>query len=207
MSEEEIKASGWDSITETFERIYPDQKDPLHFGTLIKWRLGGSDPLDGISIYDAGEYYHFVTYGLSELYEKECEDKEYSGYGFEFTLKLKKNPGIDDNELKCVAGILQTLARMTFENGEIFRTYEYIYTGQETGMDSKGISKITGFITIPDKQAGVIDTPNGQVEFVQLVGMTDKELKMLLNKKRSDVQELSEKLQIELTDYSRDHLI
>ena len=37
--------------------------------------------------------------------------------------------------------------------------------------------------------------------------MTDKELKMLLNKKRSDVQELSEKLQIELTDYSRDHLI
>ena len=74
-------------------------------------------------------------------------------------------------------------------------------------MDSKGISKITGFITIPDKPAGVIDTPNGQVEFVQLVGMTDKELKMLLNNKRSDVQELSEKLQIELTDYSRDHLI
>ena len=169
MSEEEIKASGWDSITETFERIYPDQKDPLHFGTLIKWRLGGSDPLDGISIYDAGEYYHFVTYGLSELYEKECEDKEYSGYGFEFTLKLKKNPGIDDNELKCVAGILQTLARMTFENGEIFRTYEYSYTGQETGMDSKGISKITGFITIPDKQAGVIDTPNGQVELFSLL--------------------------------------
>ncbi|CAH0435449.1 MULTISPECIES: suppressor of fused domain protein [Clostridium] len=50
----------------------------------------GIRPLDGISIYDAGEYYHFVTYGLSELYEKECEDKEYSGYGFEFTLKLKK---------------------------------------------------------------------------------------------------------------------
>lgn len=129
----------------------------------------GIRPLDGISIYDAGEYYHFVTYGLSELYEKECEDKEYSGYGFEFTLKLKKNPGIDDNELKCVAGILQTLARMTFENGEIFRTYEYIYTGQETGMDSKGISKITGFITIPDKQAGVIDTPNGQVELFSLL--------------------------------------
>ena len=42
MSEEEIKASGWDSITENFERIYTDQQDPLHFGTLIKWRLGGS---------------------------------------------------------------------------------------------------------------------------------------------------------------------
>ena len=58
---------------------------------------------------------------------------------------------------------------MTFENGEIFRKYEYIYTGQETGMDSKGISKITGFITIPDKQAGVIDTPNGQVELFSLL--------------------------------------
>ena len=38
---------------------------------IVYWELGGNEPLNGISVYDAGDYYHFVTYGLSELYEKE----------------------------------------------------------------------------------------------------------------------------------------
>ena len=83
---EEINTDGWDAITETFNRLYPDQKNPLHYAAIIKWRFGGNDPLDGISIYDGGDYWHFVTYGLSELHEKVSENTEYSGYGMEFTL-------------------------------------------------------------------------------------------------------------------------
>ena len=60
------------------------------------------------------------------------------------------------------------MARYVFEGNAYFKPLEYIYTGQETGMDSKGISKITGFITIPH-EAGIIDTPNGKFEFVQLI--------------------------------------
>ena len=73
---EEIRADGWDAITEAFEKVYPTQKDPKHYGTLISWRLGGDSPLQGISIYEGEDYWHFVTYGLSELYEKESENKE-----------------------------------------------------------------------------------------------------------------------------------
>ena len=51
----EPSAMGWDAITAEFERIYPDQTNPKHYGTLIKWALGGKDPLDGISIYDGGD--------------------------------------------------------------------------------------------------------------------------------------------------------
>ena len=90
MKKEYIETSGWDAITRAFEKLYPEQTDPLHYAPMISWRLGGEDPLDGISIYDGGDYYHFVTYGLSELYDKESEDFDYSGYGFELTLKLKK---------------------------------------------------------------------------------------------------------------------
>ena len=32
-----------------------------------------------------------VTYGMSELYEKESENQEISGFGMEFTFKLKKD--------------------------------------------------------------------------------------------------------------------
>ncbi|WP_028777100.1 suppressor of fused domain protein [Shimazuella kribbensis] len=196
---------GWDCITEVFSKKYPDQENPLHFGTLRKWRLGGNDPLDGISIYDGGDYYHFVTYGLSELHEKESEDLEYSGYGFELTVKLKKSPKVDEQELKGMAGVLQSLTRYVFEGNVIFQPYEYIYTGQESGMDTEGTSNITGFITIPD-EAGVIHTPNGKVEFVQLIGMTDRELKALVNKEYT-VKELLDKLSHDITDYNRKELI
>ena len=67
-------APGWEAIDAEFNRIYPDQPNPLHYGTVIKCMLGGPDPLDGISVYDAGEFWHFVSYGLSELYTKESED-------------------------------------------------------------------------------------------------------------------------------------
>ena len=76
MNNEEVVMDGWNAITEAFEAIYPGQDKPKHYGVLIPWSLGGNDPLDGISIYDAGDYWHFVTYGLSELYEKESEHKE-----------------------------------------------------------------------------------------------------------------------------------
>ena len=71
--------------------IYINQKEPKHYGTLISWRLGGNDPLDDISVYDGGDYWHFVTFGLSELYEKETDNADISGYGMEFTFKLKKD--------------------------------------------------------------------------------------------------------------------
>ena len=59
-----INASGWDAIDEEAKRIYPGQDNPKHYEPLIKWCFGGSDPLDGISVYDGGDYWHFVTYGL-----------------------------------------------------------------------------------------------------------------------------------------------
>ncbi|MCD7936389.1 MAG: suppressor of fused domain protein [Tannerellaceae bacterium] len=196
---------GWDYITDTFEKIYPKQTEPLHYGSLISWQLGGDDPLEGISVYDGGDFWHFVTYGFSELYEKESENKEYSGYGFELTVKLKKSQAINEEELNCMAGVLQALARYVFENGVPFLPYEYIYTGQEHGMDRQGKSKITGFGTMPDP-AGTIQTPNGKIQFIQLVGLTDKELKAIYNKKVS-VEEILKKLNTTLTDYDRQDII
>lgn len=203
VKETTTKANGWDAITEIFEEIYPGQTDPKHYGTLISWQLGGNDPLEGISIYDAGDYWHFVTYGLSEIDEKESSNKDISGYGMEFTLKLKKdNYENEEAEIKGICGIFQTIARMTFTQGEIFRVYEYLYTGQKTGMDVKMKSNITGFITIPDPEAGIINTKNGKVEFVEFIGVTDAELVAIMNKQLT-VKELYKKLGSDITDYNR----
>ena len=175
---------GWDSIEEELKKIYLNQ-EPLHYGTLIRYSLGGNDPLDGISVYDAGNFYHFITFGFSEIYEKETENKEISGFGFELTFKLKKNPNINENELKNFAGVLQTLARYVFNSKQIFKPYEYIATGQTEGMDSQQKSKIVGFVTIEDPQLKTINTPNGRVQFVELIGATNEELKLIMNKEKT----------------------
>lgn len=197
---------GWDAITKECERVYPNQKNPKQYGTLINWELGGNDPLDGISIYDGGNYWHFVTYGLSELYEKESDNREISGYGMEFTFKLKKdNYENEETEIKGICGILQTIARITFTKGEKFSAYEYLYTGQTQGIDTKMLSNITGFITIPDRELKTIETPNGKVQFIEFIGVTNNELLALKNKE-IDVKELYQKLNSDITDYNRNSI-
>lgn len=204
---EEINALGWDAITELCDKVYPNQKNPKHYGTLISWQLGGNDPLQGISVYDGGDYWHFITYGLSELYEKKSDIKDISGYGMEFTLKLKKDKyENEEDEIKCVCGILQSIARITFTKGELFNIYESLYTGQTEGIDCNRKSNITGFITVPDNKFHEINTPNGKVFFVEFVGVTDNELKAIQNK-QIRVKELYERIGSDITNYNRESVI
>lgn len=199
----EAASPGWDAIIRECERAYPGQKDPRHYATLIKWSLGGDDPLDGISIYDGGPFWHFVTFGLSELYQKESEDPEVSGYGMELTLRLKKGRYADEEaELLCVCGILQQVARITFTSGELFLPFEYLYTGQKEGVDARRQSAITGFITAPDPCLQPLDTPNGRLIFVELAGVTDSELRAVQDG-RISVRDLYRKLPGGVTDYGR----
>ena len=205
--DEEVVMDGWHAIDEVFAKVYPGQDEPKHYGVLIPWRLGGNDPLDGISIYDGGDYWHFVTFGLSELYEKETDDMEYSGYGMEFTMKVKKDfYGDEEEELRGICGILQSIARITFQSGEIFDVNEYLYTGQTDGMDVGQESELTGFITVLDTDAGEIQTPNGKVVFVEFIGATDAEL-IAIREKKMTVKELYEKMGTDVTDYKRESLV
>ena len=206
-TEKEVAAPGWDAITKLCDKVYPNQENPKHYGTLISWALGGKDPLEGISIYDGGDYWHFITYGLSELYEKISDEKEVSGYGMEFTFKLKKDAyENEENEIKCICGILQAIARITFTKGEVFNSFEYLYTGQTEGIDCNRKSNITGFITVPDDKFHEIDTPNGKVCFVEFIGATDTELRAIQNKQVT-VKELYAKIGSDITDYNRASVI
>lgn len=202
-------APGWEAITEAFERLYPDQPNPKHYGTVVKYMFGGSDPLDGISIYDAGDFWHFVTYGFSELYVKESDTPEYSGFGFELTFKLKKSDGDDEDDIRGVCSNLQTLARYVFKSGNVIAPVEYIYTRQKEGIDVQQASKLTGFITAEDDLLEMIETPHGRVVFVTLIGATDAELESIYQSETSKLRitELLSSLGNQVTDYERDSLI
>ena len=97
------------------------------------------------------------------------------------------------------------IARLTFTKGEIFLPLEYLYTGQTAGIDAKQKSNLTGFITVKDPTVNSIDTPNGHVDFVELIGMTDAELKTLST--HDSVEEIYHKLGSDITDYHRESIV
>ena len=37
-NKKEVQAAGWDAITNACEKVYPDQKEPKHYGTIISWK-------------------------------------------------------------------------------------------------------------------------------------------------------------------------
>lgn len=198
---------GMDAIDKEVEGVYPNESLYTNYVPMIRWELGGPDPLDRVTIYDGGDYYKYVTYGLTELYDKESKDQTKSGFGMEFTFKLKKDTYKDEEgELKNVVGVLQTLAKATIVDGEIFKPYEYIYTGQTKVMDTEQKSNIIGFIIVPDTEFQSLVTPYGRVDFLALIGITAEELQAIRNGKITE-KELYEKLGTDVTSYTRKSVI
>ncbi|MBQ7838981.1 MAG: suppressor of fused domain protein [Lachnospiraceae bacterium] len=196
------EAPGWDAISRAFEKRYPGQTRPAHFGTYASFKSKEAGPLDGISVYNGGEYLHFVTYGLSELYEKQNGNPGRSGYGFELTLKLKK-AGLENMvlEVRHMCSLLQMVSGITVNNGHQFFPGQYLAISQQKGYDVMGKSALTGFVTKED-ELGTIESPFGKVQLIQLVGITTAEMESLKNQQLTPVQ-LLEKLPDDLTDYAR----
>ena len=117
---EEPRSLGWDAIDNALRPIYGDT-EPLHWGTIVSWEMGGPDPIRGISAYRRYEpepHLHYVTFGFSELYEKESDNPAVSGWGFELTFRLAQDPQTDPPN--WVLSFLQNLGRYVFETGRVF---------------------------------------------------------------------------------------
>lgn len=175
---EEANTSGWDAIDQELSRIYGDQ-EPKHYGTILPYSLGGQDPLDGLSAYKSDTpvpHWHFVTYGFSELYEKESENAEYSGYGFELTFRLARSEE-EEEPPAWALNLLQNMGRYVFNSGNVFRSGDYLDANGPICLGADTLLTALAFTLDPELPA--IDTPNGRMEFIQMVGITGDELEAM----------------------------
>lgn len=171
-------ASGWDAIDAALEPIYGDT-EPLHVGNVVPWALGGPDPIHGISAYKneaPRPHWHFVTYGFTELWQKESTDPEMSGYGFELTFRLVRSEK-EDRPPNWALNFLQNLGRYVFETGNTFGTGHTLPLNGPISVGSPTFIHAASFAH--DPQLPPIDTPNGRVEFLQVVGLTMDELEAI----------------------------
>ena len=207
---------GIDAIENEVKRIHPLWENARYYTPKTAWESGGTEPLEQISIHKEEDYFHFITYGLTELHDKESKDQTKSGFGTELTLKLKrgeyKNQSEERKELLYIALLLQKFAKYIIQENSIVKPYEdtYLVKGsslrKSIGIDIAGTSNIVAFITVPDKDLQSLDTPYGRVDFIALIGITKKELQSLRNGKITE-KELYEKIGTDVTSYHRKSVI
>jgi hypothetical protein len=175
------EASGWHAIDEALRPLYGKRK-PFHWGTIISYALGGNDPLQGISAYKNDHttnapvpHWHYITYGFSELYDKESDDPAVSGWGFEMTFRLAC--GAEQEPPLWPLNLLQNFARYVFRTGNVFGAGHHLNLNSPIALEEE--TAIRAVLFTPDPQLPARDTPNGRLEFLQVVGITLDELTAL----------------------------
>jgi hypothetical protein len=174
-SDESGKTPGWDAIDAALRDKYGEQ-EPKHYAPPVPAAFGGSDRLSGISVFQHPEpapHWHFVTYGFSELFEKEWESQDVSGFGFELTFRLR-TAGFDEPPPTWALNFLQNLARYVFSSGNGFDSGHYMDLNGPIAVDAE--TKIRAIAFVRDPELGQIETTNGSVDFLQVIGITLDEL-------------------------------
>lgn len=169
---ERPSAPGWDAIDAQLHRWY-GPAEPWHVGYVPPAAF--SHNLQGCSAYAADSHWHYVTYGLSELYEPAPDDEPaYSGWGFELTLRVRR--GREREPPGWAFQMLNEMAKHVRGNLVLLEPGSRIdLRGPITGhpaLSDAPPSGLTAFAVTIDSQLGVVATPHGEVAFLQLVGIT-----------------------------------
>lgn len=182
---------GLEAIYSACKRSYPDQNNPLQVTALVKYWLGGPDPLDYISMYsNPGDpvkqippHWHYVSFGLSDLHgdgrvhdpQQQLQNSDgvpTSGFGFELTFRLQKDPK-EPTPPTWPAALMQALARYVFQSENILCCGDHVsWHAPLDGSDSR----IQHMLMAEDPQLGSINAPFGKVTFIQIVGVCLEEL-------------------------------
>ncbi len=165
---------GWDAISEAMRSVHGPQ-EPRHWGDVTA-RLLGPARIDGLSAYDAGDHWHFVTLGLSEIWEKETDDRAVSGLGFEYTMRVRRHSG--DEPPQWVIRLMSRLGETALA-GHPFPVGHTLDPGGPLTGDEP--SSLEAMCFIEDPTLPELQTPNGVVRFVQVVGITRSQLEAILN--------------------------
>jgi len=167
----ETSSHGWDAITAAFEAVYPGQTDPPHRAPEVARMHDLSEnaaAFDGVSAYDAGEFWHLVTYGLTELYGKESDDLVASGFGYELTFRI---PKLSPQPPLWAFEVLEAIGSRIWA-GMVLGPGHAIQTGP---LDGQPTTSETGIVLVPDPALPrALSTPNGSVEFLLMVGVPEE---------------------------------
>jgi suppressor of fused-like protein len=148
-----------------------------------RFRSGG--PLRQVAAHWLGDHWHLITYGMSEMDEKESDDPEVSGWGFELTFRVAEDP---DQVPYWAVDFLTNLAAYVWRTGHPFALGHHLDLRGPIRLDAD--TAITAAAIAADPVLGTLDGPFGSVEFLQVVGLSAAELELCRAWKTDGVLEL-----------------
>jgi hypothetical protein len=158
---------GLDALLDAVSVLAPDAA-PLHAKVGLGLPLGSA--LEGIAAYPADGHWLLVGYGLTELGEKESDEPDFSGSGFEFSMRLRPaSPAPPEWPFRVMAALAQQ-----YRDGASYELGDWIITPDALGGDPSMAGQ-TSLVIVPDAALPRFDTPNGAVHLFQLVALTAAE--------------------------------
>lgn len=180
---------GLETIGKLCGSLYADQPNPLQITALVKYWLGGPDPLDYITIYHhkatskAVAHWHYVSCGFSDLHgdgrvhDRAPSPDQPSGFGFELTFRLHGDCSSSSAATPAPptwpAELLQSLARYVFSSGNLLCAGDHI--SWHSALDNQE-SLIRHMILAPEPQLPAAKSALGTLRFLQIVGVTAEEV-------------------------------
>lgn len=199
-----VHAPGWTALDKVLGAVYPGQT-PHQYTSKHGYDLDSRSPLPAISVCEAGgpDHWHFVTYGLTELFEKSSKNAELSGFGYEVTLRLPRTAQ-EAQPPAWALSFLQAIGHYVLSGSGVLDSGHIIDLGGSLMPAHAGDTLLRGVVVLPDPTFGKVDTPFGSVLFLQLYGLTQDELTALsdwdMERKVGLVQEID---RLAITDPAR----
>jgi suppressor of fused len=164
--------AGRDAIREALSLAHPDEPC-FELATRLKRRDGGDDPLDGFTVFLVDRpvaHWLYVSYGFSDLDQKETDDLILSGYGFELCFRLARESGEESPPIWPIL-LMQKIARYVFESGEALAAGDTFELGRPLAEGSR----LRAFAFARDPELVPMDTAFGHVEFLAMIALTEDE--------------------------------
>lgn len=167
---------GWDLIDRALAEL-PAIAGPFRFDVRT---VDDAEPpaLDGIAVLPRDDHWHYVTYGLTELYEKSAPDARVSGFGFELTFRIPRPRG-QPSPPAWPAELLRSVASYVARSGEQLEPGHHVDVGGPITSDAPTV--LCAALVVADPELVPRDGPFGRVGFLQLVGLADDELDLLID--------------------------
>ncbi len=178
LKEDDTFSLSWECIVKQFNKLYSTSN---HYPCMLHASIGGNDYLQGTTIYKNDQQEHLVTFGMTNLYPDESDiGDKFSGFGYEMTAKWKNNNC--DSDKIIYNFIAHHFARYTYtQNAKLFDGHTVICDVQAK-LDQLGIkekSNIKAFVVVNDTEVKTINTLCGEIQFLQLIGITEEELNLV----------------------------
>ncbi len=168
-----VEAPGWAALDRALRRAYPGRV-PHQFTSRTPYEETSRSPLPAVMAFEGNgpEHWHLVGYGCSELFDKTSPNASISGFGFEVGIRLPRAPGEERPPAWAVV-LLQAVGHHVLFGGARLDAGHVLDLGG--ALRPEPPSAQVACLCVPDPVLGKIDTPNGSVLFLSLIGLRAEE--------------------------------